>query len=149
MGGVSEEMRNNAEGRARRNDFEEKKRLEMEITRGPRSRQIGNCVADMRDPQAWHVQSAITDAISAGSSASYCIRPIVKTSSAKTAPAIGVPKTAPNPAAIPAISRIRTSARSSRNALPKALARLPPSGLRCLRDRRSRQPSASERWRRG
>ncbi len=55
-------------------------------------------------PHAEQVASATTLATSTGSTAWYCNRPITSTSIAKIAPANGVPKTEPNPAATPAIS---------------------------------------------
>ncbi len=77
-------------------------------------------------PHAWHVQSPVTAAMNAGSSASYSMRPIISTSSANTAPASGVPNTAPNPAAIPAINKIRIRLDSSPAQRQNALAMLPP-----------------------
>lgn len=45
---------------------------------------------------------------------------------AKIAPVSGVPKTAPNPAAIPHISRVRVSIASSRRERARVLEMLPP-----------------------
>jgi len=45
-----------------------------------------------------HTKLARTAAKKQGSSASYFIRPIASTSSAKIAPLMGVPNTAPKPA---------------------------------------------------
>ena len=53
-------------------------------------------------------------------------RPTAATSIAKTAPASGVPKTAPKPAAIPAIKRIRSAPASSAKCRATPLAMLPP-----------------------
>ena len=60
-------------------------------------------------PQAEVAQSPTTAAMRHGINASYRMRPIASTSTAKMAPASGVPKTAPKPAATPAMSNVRMS----------------------------------------
>ena len=77
-------------------------------------------------PYIEHTISAITAAISAGKRASYLMRPMDNTSNAKIAPAMGVPKTAPKPAATPVISRMRRSSLLSFISLPSQFEMLPP-----------------------
>ena len=70
--------------------------------------------------------SASKLAIRQGSSALYFILPIATTSIAKIAPVTGVPKTAPNPAATPHISKMLLSLSFKASHLENKEAILPP-----------------------
>jgi hypothetical protein len=72
-------------------------------------------VVRVADAQARVVRSPTTEATSAGTSASYSMRPSTTNSRPKTAPAMGVPNTEPKPPATPAAS---SCCRTARHAQP-------------------------------
>ena len=73
-----------------------------------------------------HVIWAMMAAIRQGINAVYFIRPMYNTSSAKIAPATGVPNTAAKPAAIPHINKIWSCCGGNLNSFPNCAAMLPP-----------------------
>ena len=76
-------------------------------------------------PRPSTIRSPTNEAATAGTSASYRMRPMLCTSSANTNPATGTPNTAPNPPASAAISMIRRSVGFSRARRENQSVRLP------------------------
>ena len=74
-----------------------------------------------------HTASQVKLATVTGRSVRHSTLPRTSTSSANTAPASGVPKTAPNPAAIPQSSSVRWWPGPARKRRARESARLPPA----------------------